>query len=509
MRRRALIISAFLAACNGSGNSDVSSSVKSCVIDDVAPACSAAPQAMTSAATEETAPAVEAGVTYAISGPSPGAKSFVVFTATTSGVHTFYFGGEAPIRVCDEEPTCSGALQGCPTLHRAAQYDLVIGEHYEIELRPIAPGHPFTLHIVAPASAPSSGVKLAAAQTYAAGTTPYYLETGDLDGDQALDLVVSTPDDASGMTTVDLLQGSGTGAFALVNQVTTSAPGETVVSDFSGDGTADIVGVAFDGQGPLPAFYLQGQGGFRYATSTWGDGRDFQPRLSGGDFDEDGTLDVVATYADSSESTDVGGFAIVIVPGFTALDDEAVFGPATRQAIAGDFNGDGHQDVVVASRTTGNVRLYLGDGTGAVTFDSELALPGDGTLQIAAFDLDRDGASDLVALHAGALPTVSYGGAAGFSAPTTFAELSSFASGIAAGDFDHDGRLDLAIGHLESDTPIDVFLASDTGFTLGGTLEVPNGSPTRDLVAADFNGDGLDDLAATNLGAVAVYLSTP
>jgi hypothetical protein len=509
MRRLTLVVSAFLAACTGSGSSDVSSSVKSCVIDDVAPACSAAPRTLTSAETEEAAPAVEAGVTYAISGPSPGVKSFVVFTATTSGSHTFFFGGEMPIRVCDEDPTCSGAVQGCPTLHRAAQYDLVVGEHYELELRPIAPGHPFTLHIVAPPSSPPSGVKLAAAQTFAAGTTPSYLETGDLDGDQALDLVVSTPDDASGMTTVDLLQGAGTGSFALVNQVTTSAPGETVVSDFDGDGTADIVGVAFDGQGPLSAFYLQGQGGFRYATSTWGDGRDFQPRISSGDFDEDGTLDVVATYADSTESTTVGGFLISTVPGFSALDDESVFGPTTRQAIAGDFNGDGHQDVVVASRTTANVRLYLGDGTGAVTFDSELALPGDATLQIAAFDLDRDGTSDLVALHVGALPTVSYGGATGFSAAQTFDDPSLFSSGIAAGDFDHDGRLDLAIGNLESGTPIDVFLATDTGFTLGGTLAVPNGSPTRDVIAADFNGDGFDDLAATNLGAVSVYLSTP
>jgi hypothetical protein len=509
MRRLTLAVSAFLAACNGSGSSDVSSSVKSCVLDDVTPACTAAPQALTAAATEEDAPAVEAGVTYAISGPSPGVRSFVVFTATTSGLHTFYFGGEDPIRVCDEEPTCSGAVQGCPTLRRAAQYDLVIGEHYEIELRPIAPGHPFTLHVVAPTSPPPSGVMLAAAQTFAAGTTPYYLELGDLDGDAALDLVVSTPDDASGLTTVDLLQGSGTGAFTLVDQVTTSAPGETVVSDFSGDGTADIVGVAFDGQGPLPAFYLQGQGGFRYDLSTWGDGRDFQPRLSGGDFNEDGTLDVVAAYADSTESTTDGGFVITTVPAFAVLDDETVFGPATRQAIAGDFNGDGHQDVVVASRTTGNVRLYLGDGTGAVTFDSELVLPGDGTLQIAAFDLDRDGASDLVALHVGALPTVSYGGAAGFSAAQTVPESTSLPSGIAAGDFDHDGRLDLAIGNLASGTSIDVFLASDAGFTLGGSLDVPNDSPTRDLVAADFDGDGFDDLAATNLGSVAVYLSTP
>lgn len=499
MRSLTLLGSAFFVACNGSGSSELSSSVKSCALDDVAPACDAVSQSLTAAATEEAAPAIQAGVTYAISGPSPGRRGFVVLTAMTSGVYTFYFGDEAPLRVCDEEPTCTSSVVGCATLHRAAQYDLVIGEDYELELRPIAAGHPFMLHIVAPPSSPS-GVKLADAQTFAAGTTPYYLETGDLDADQALDLVVSTPDDASGLTTVDVLQGNGSGSFGLVTQVMTSAPGETVISDVSGDGTADIIGVAFDGQGPLPAFFLQGQGGFRYASSTWGTARDFQPRLSGGDFDEDGTLDLVAAYA--------GGFVITSMPGFAEIEDELAYGIDTRQAIAADVNGDGHQDVIAASGSASTVSIYLGDGTGAVTLDREVTLPGDAVRQIAAFDLDGDGASDLVALHVSSTATISFG-ADRFATSQVLDDNLELASGIAAGDFDHDGRLDLAFGHLASDTPISLFVATDTGFASAGTLAVPGGSPTRDVAVGDFNGDGFDDLAATVLGAVAVYLSFP
>jgi hypothetical protein len=500
MRRLSLIISAFLAACDGSSSSDVSSSVKGCLLDDAADVCGATPQAITSAVTEEGAPAISAGVTYAISAPSPGARSFVVFTAMTSGVHTFYFGDEQPLRVCDEDPTCSGAVNGCPVFHRLAQYDLAIGEHYELELRPIAHGHPFTVHIVAPTEEPSSGVKLAAAATFAAGTTPYYLEVSDLDGDQALDLVVSTPDDASGMTTVDILQGTGAGAFSLENQIMTSAPGETVASDFTGDGIVDIAGVAFDGQGPLPAFFLTGQGGLRYASSTWGAGREFLPRLSGADFDEDGTIDLVAAYA--------GGFVITTMPDFTVTDEELAYGFETRQAIAADFNGDGFADVAAASGSAGTVSLYLGDGTGTVTFDRELTLPGGAITQIAAFDLDDDIGSDLVALHADSTATVAVSGDA-FATGQTLGDNLVFASGIAAGDFDHDGRLDLAFGHIASGSEIAIYLASDAGFVSGGTLAVPGGSPTRDVAAADVNGDGFDDLVATVLGGVAVYLSTP
>lgn len=499
MRRLTLLASAFLVACGGSESTE-RSSVESCVLDDVAPACDAPPQSITAAATEETAPAIQAGVTYAIEGPAPGARGYVVLTATTSGIYTFYFGDEAPVRVCDEEPLCASSVVGCQALHRAAQYNLVVGEHYELELRPIAPGHPFRLHVVAPASSPSSGIRLAEAQTFAAGTTPYYLEVGDVDGDQALDLVVSTPDDASGMTTIDLLQGSGTGSFSLVNQVTTSAPGETVIADVTGDGIADIAGIAFDGQGPLPAFFLRGQGAFRYAVSTWGDGRDFQPRLAGADFDEDGRIELVAAYA--------GGFVITSTPAFTVVDDELAYGADTRQAVAGDFNGDGHQDVVAASGSASTVTLYLGDGTGNVTFEREVSLPGGAITQLAAFDLDRDARTDLVALHADSTATISLG-ADTFASSQTLVENLDFASGIAAGDFDHDGRLDLAFGHLASGNPIAVFVATDAGFAAGGTLEVPGGVATRDVTAADFNADGYDDVAATLLGAVAIYLSTP
>ncbi|HEV7556686.1 MAG TPA: VCBS repeat-containing protein, partial [Kofleriaceae bacterium] len=189
------------------------------------------------------------------------------------------------------------------------------------------------------------------------------------------------------------------------------------------------------------------------------------------------------------------------------------------QAIAGDFNGDGHQDVLVGSSTTGAVKLYTGDGSGMVTFAQDISLPGGVVRELAAFDLDHDGRTDFVAIQSAfdgsnQSIVVCYGLASGFSAPVVLTPSGLvFAQGIAAGDFDHDGRTDLAIGTFGSDATnnatIDVFLATDTGFELGGTLTVPGGHLGSDFAVGDFNGDGFDDLATTALGAVAVFLSTP
>ncbi len=352
-------------------------------------------------------------------------------------------------------------------------------------------------------SSPSDGtVRLAPAQTYAAGTTPYYLTAADLDADGVLDLVVSSPDDAGGQTTVDLLAGDGGGAFAMQNQVLTSAPGETVVSDVDGDGTVDVVGVAYDGQGALPAFHLHGQGAFGYAMTTWGEGRAFLARLDAADFDEDGALELVAPYADPDNP--IGGF--VIVSSFAVVQDDPAFGPDTVAAIAGDVDGDGHADVIAASRTTSDVRVYTGDGTGTVTFAAQVSLGGGAIRQLAAIDLDADGSAELVALAADGAVTVTAGLASGSPASLQFAGGSSV-RGIVAGDFDHDGRLDLAIGNAGNE--IAVYLATNAGFERGATLMLPDAWSSKDFAVGDFDGDGFDDLASTTSGGVAVFRSTP
>ncbi|HKA19487.1 MAG TPA: FG-GAP-like repeat-containing protein [Blastocatellia bacterium] len=211
-----------------------------------------------------------------------------------------------------------------------------------------------------------------------------------------------------------------------------------------------------------------------------------------GDFNGDGKQDLAV--ADSSNvsiwlGNGAGGFSAG-----TQLN-------TTGSLALGDFNGDGNQDLAIAYSInppifSGKVSIFLGNGAGNFTvggtFDTD-RFP----FSVAVGDFNGDGKQDLaVACDAADDVSILLGdGAGNFSAATNFG-VSSGPQSVAVGDFNGDGKPDLAVACIDGDK-VSILLGNGAG-SFGPAISFnPGGSP-RDVVVGDFNGDGKQDLAVSN-----------
>lgn len=186
----------------------------------------------------------------------------------------------------------------------------------------------------------------------------------------------------------------------------------------------------------------------------------------------------------------------------------------------GDANGDGFPDLAVASRqnngASGNEhfhRLYINNQHGdfhAEYFDLPLSTPSSSMFfsltKLIWVDMDNDGDLDLVAGHGYGIDILSNDGQGGFTLTQTLPEKNIRAGRLSCGDFDRDGRPDLAvIGDSSSGTYI-LFQLSPGSFSQykissRTTLEVMIVHFSGSAVG-DINGDGLLDLVASGRGDV-------
>src|SRR5437867_1663522 len=101
------------------------------------------------------------------------------------------------------------------------------------------------------------------------------------------------------------------------------------------------------------------------------------------------------------------------------------------------------------------------------------------------------------------LPTVSFAQTVSFGAATPFS-VGSFPESVAVGDFNGDGRLDLAVANTGSNT-VSILLRTGAG-AFGAATDFSVGSLPFSVAVGDFNGDGRLDLAVANLSSNTVYI---
>jgi hypothetical protein len=185
-----------------------------------------------------------------------------------------------------------------------------------------------------------------------------------------------------------------------------------------------------------------------------------------------------------------------------------------RFLASGDFNADGRPDLALVSFTGQSKALDVSlnatsPGAASLSFSSPAALPlsYQGSAIVAA-DFNADGLADLALVNPSSNSvdiyrnkTIPGGAAVNFGAPVSFL-VDAGPEGLAVGDFNGDGLPDLASSSANSQSasvlvnqtsPSSGMLSFAPQISLGLTI-----SPI-DLIAADLNQDGRDDLASTDL----------
>ncbi|MGH9694527.1 MAG: FG-GAP repeat domain-containing protein, partial [Bryobacteraceae bacterium] len=208
-----------------------------------------------------------------------------------------------------------------------------------------------------------------------------------------------------------------------------------------------------------------------------------------GDFNGDGKQDLaVANY------TDPGTISIFLgngVGGFTRLTDINA-GSFPFSIAVGDFNGDGKQDLAVVNATLGTpstVAVLLGSGNGTFSAATYFAV-GNGPTSIAMGDFNGDGKQDLAVtnFYSSNVSILLGDGAGHFSAPTNF-PCGGGPYSIAVGDFNRDGNQDLAVANSSSPGRVSILLGDGAG-NFSAPTQFVTGNGSYALAIGDFNGDG-------------------
>lgn len=372
------------------------------------------------------------------------------------------------------------------------------------------------LTVLALGAASAAALSFAPARQFSAGPGPAALATADLNGDGKLDLVVA---DSYGYS-LRLFMGNGRGGFATGAgpYATGAGPGSVAVADFNGDAKPDVV-TASEIDGTVSVLLGDGLGGFTsrvdfvIGTPTLGAGL-FLTGVAVGDFDADGHKDLAV-----ESNNDIGVLLGDGAGGFAPFVAVPAPPGASHSVAVGDFNDDGNQDLATAFNEWDVARgagVVLGDGLGHFS-DMTVYDTYTEPYAIDVGDLNGDHRQDLVTTETldGVFALVvllgngdgSFARAPGSPKIVTNDQGNRESSGPALGDIDGDGRQDVvtALG-----TNVIVLRGGGRG-GLATPKAFPVGAHPLDIVVADFNRDGLLDLATANWAenSVSVLLNGP
>lgn len=320
-----------------------------------------------------------------------------------------------------------------------------------------------------------------------------FLDVGDINGDNNLDIVV-------GSNLAELI-GDGAGNFS-VNYVvsnTQSLTNVVKIADFNNDGKADLLTQA--NAASMRVQFGDGTGTFPTNTSIQ---ELFTTKVEVGDFNQDGKADFVAIVS--------GGVSLLLGNGDgTFLRKEFSAGSISVALTQADFNHDGRRDLGVVNQKTFDVSILLGTAGGefaaAQRYKSSIATNNRNPSGIATGDFNKDGLPDFAVANFDLRNVVVFlNEGNGFKSGKSYSVAPDIANWLSAGDLNNDGNLDLIYSYTDL-----VSHSFKVLYGLGdGNFNSPAGSqgiPGTRFIPGDFNNDGLADLACLDTSVVRILIN--
>jgi len=243
--------------------------------------------------------------------------------------------------------------------------------------------------------------------------------------------------------------------------------------------------------------------------------------VSIGDLDGDGKADLAVANGTAGTNT-VSVFRNTgSGPGNVSYAAKVDFttGSQPWSVSVGDLDGDGKADLVVANSAGNVVSVFRNTSTGAgiISYAAKVDLPtGIRPQSVSIGDLDGDGKADLALANLNS-NTVSVFRNTGSTGSISFAAKVDFATGtaprsVSIGDLDGDGKADLAVANASSNT-VSVFRNTSSGagsISYAAKVDFATGTAPRSVSIGDLDGDGKADLAVTNQSSntVSVFRNT-
>jgi hypothetical protein len=226
-----------------------------------------------------------------------------------------------------------------------------------------------------------------------------------------------------------------------------------------------------------------------------------------GDFTNSGVLDMVVVNRSSNL------IAIMANDGSGVFTTRATMatGSTPKLVAVGKFFGTAYNDIAVANTGTTTVSLFKNKADGSGTFDTGVTTAAGATpTGIATGDFNGDGHLDLVVtnkLTSGTVSVLINNGDGTFANPVAYAVRTS-PSGVAVADFNGDGHLDLAVANSGSNAVSLLTGNADGTFNAPYDLITPSGAAPATVAVGNF--DGHPDVVSAEIGfnEVSVFLNT-